>query len=183
MRRPKKDEYSPFHAAYIRLLPPKGTALSLLKKTFRETSALLSDLPEEAGEYTYSEGKWTIKQVLMHLTDAERVFACRALWFMRADRAPLPGFNQDFWMEYADVSKRTVKDLLKEWKTVRDNTIHLVSNCSDEQSLQTGTAGNFKVSARACFYIIIGHHLHHLEVLKERYLSVSDAAPSPDSSM
>jgi len=183
MRRPKKDEYSPFHATYIKALPAKGSAAGLLRKTFRETAQLLSDLPEEMGSYAYAEGKWNIKQVLIHLTDTERVFAHRALWFMRNDRAALPGFNQDFWMEYADVSDRTVKDLMKEWKVVRENTIHLISQCSEKQSQHAGTAGNFKVSARACFYIIIGHHLHHLEILKERYLSVSDAAPSPDSSM
>ena len=171
MRRPKKNEYSPFHATYIKALPPRGTALSLLKKTFKETQELLAKLPEGKGDFAYEAGKWTIKQLIIHLIDTERVFAHRAMWFMRGDRAGLPGFNQDFWMEYADVSNRSIKDLLKEWKAVRDNTIFLHNQCTDEQAQNIGTAGNWKSSARAYFYIIIGHHLHHLAVLKERYLS------------
>jgi hypothetical protein len=98
------------------------------------------------------------------------VFAMRTLWFMRGDRAPLPGFNQDFWMEYADVSNRSIKSLLKEWKAVRDNTLMLLEQCSEAQSKQTGQASNHRFSVRAMFYIIVGHNLHHLKVFKERYV-------------
>lgn len=171
MLRPKKSEYSPFHATYIAALPPRGTAASLLKKTFRETQQLLLSLPPEKADYAYEPGKWTIRQMVMHLIDSERVFALRALWFMRGDRASLPGFNQDFWMEQVDVSNRSLKDLLKEWKAVRDNTLFLLNQCTKEQEKFLGMASNFKVSVRAMFYIIVGHHLHHMGVLKERYLN------------
>ena len=170
MKRPKKDEYAPFHATYINVLPPRGTAQVLLKKTWKETQELFGHLTEEQGNYAYAEGKWTVKQVLIHMIDTERVFAFRALWFMRGDRAPLPGFNQDFWMEYSDVSNRTIKDLLKEFKMVRDHTLLLLKQCTEAQSKQTGTASNFKFSVRAYFYIMAGHHIHHLNVFKEKYV-------------
>lgn len=169
MKRPKKGEYAPFHETYLKCLPPRGTAQSLLKSSWRDTVQLLGKLPEEQGDYAYAEGKWTVKQLIMHMIDTERVFAFRTLSFMRADRIGLPGFNQDFWMEQVDVSKRTIQDLLKEWKAVRDNTLFLLKQCTEEQSKFLGTASNWKVSVRAYFYVIIGHHLHHMQVLREKY--------------
>jgi uncharacterized damage-inducible protein DinB len=169
MKRPKKGEYAPFHETYLGCLPPRGTAQSLLKKTLRDTSQRLSQLTEEQANSAYAPGKWTVKQVLMHVIDTERVFAYRTLSFMRGDRIALPGFHQDLWMENVDVTQRSIKDLLKEWKTVRDNTLFLLSQCTEEQSKFVGTASNWKVSVRAYFYIIVGHHLHHDQVLREKY--------------
>ena len=171
MKRPKKGEYAPFHESYLKVLPPRGTAQRLLKSTFKEAQQLLGNLPEAMGDHTYAQGRWTIKQVLMHLIDFERVFAFRILSFMRADRVALPGFNQDFWMEEADVSQRTIADLFKEWKTVRDNTLFLLQHCTEGQSAFIGTASGWKVSPRALFYIIAGHHIHHLNLLRDKYLS------------
>jgi len=170
MKRPRTDEYAPFHSTYIKILPPRVSAKKLLTQTWKETLLLFDNLPEEMGDYSYEPGKWSIKQLLIHMIDTERVFAFRILWFMRGDRASLPGFNQDFWMEYADVSDRSIKSLLKEWKLVRDHTLFLLNNCTEDQSLRTGNASGFKFSVRAYFYIIAGHHLHHLAIYKERYL-------------
>ena len=170
MKRPKKGEYAPFHGTYLSCVPPRGSAKSLLKNSFKEVQQLLGGLPESMGDHAYEPGKWTIKQLLMHMIDTERVFAYRTLSFMRADRIALPGFNQDHWMEEVDVSNRSIKDLLKEWKAVRDNTIFLCQQCSEEQSKFIGTASNWKVSVRAYFFIIIGHYLHHEKILRERYL-------------
>lgn len=169
IKRPKKGEYAPFHETYLKCLPPRGTAKTLLKKSWRDAVSLLGGLPEETGNYAYEPGKWTIKQMIMHLIDTERVFSFRLLSFMRADRIALPGFNQDFWMEEVQVTDRTIKDLLKEWKAVRDNTLFLLAQCTEPQSRYVGMASNWKVSVRAYFYIIIGHQLHHMQVLKERY--------------
>lgn len=174
MKRPKKGEFAPFYEGYLNTVPPRGTVVSLLKKTIREAQQLLLSLPEEQGNFAYEPGKWTLKQVLIHLIDAERVFAFRALWGIRGDRAGLPGFNQDFWMEEAPVDQRSIKDLLKEWKAVRENTIALATQCSEEQSKFLLIASNWKVSVRALFFIIIGHHLHHLKVLEERYLAAGE---------
>lgn len=171
MKRPKKGEYAPFHETYLKVVPARGTAQSLLKKTFKEIQQLLAGLPEEMGDYAYAPGKWTIKQMLIHLIDAERVFAYRTLSFMRGDRIALPGFNQDIWMEDVDASKRSMKDLLKEWKVVRDNTLFLLAQCTEEQSKFLGTASGWKMTPRALFFVIIGHQIHHMNVLKERYLS------------
>jgi hypothetical protein len=170
MKRPKKGEFAPFQEGYLKAVPTRGSLESLLKKTFKETQALLLALPPEKGDYAYAEGKWTIKELLIHMIDTERVFAFRALWFMRGDRAPLPGFNQDQWMEQVDVQQRSIKDLLKEWKAVRDNSLFLARQCKEAQSTFMGTASNWKVSTRTMFFIIVGHHLHHLNILKERYL-------------
>ncbi|MFN0036369.1 MAG: DinB family protein [Saprospiraceae bacterium] len=170
MKRPKKGEFADFYQGYLNAVPARGTAQGLLKKTFKEAQQLLAQLPEEQGNHAYEPGKWTIKQVLIHLIDAERVFAFRALWGIRGDRAPLPGFNQDFWMEEAKVDERNIKDLLKEWKTVRDGTLALAAQCTEEQSKFLLTASNWKVSVRALFFIIIGHQMHHIRVLRERYL-------------
>lgn len=170
MKRPKKGEYAPFHETYLKVVPPRGTAQSLLKKTFKEGQQLFGGLPEEMGDFAYEPGKWSIKQMLIHLVDAERVFAYRTLSFMRGDRIALPGFNQDIWMEEVDVSRRTIKDLLKEWKVVRDNTLFLLAQCTEAQSTFLGTASGWKVTPRAMFYVIVGHQVHHMNVLKERYL-------------
>lgn len=170
MKRPKKDEHAPFHENYLKHVPVRGSAQRLLIRTFKDIQTMLRPLPEEKGDYRYAEGKWTIKEMLMHLIDSERVFSYRILSFMRGDRIPLPGFNQDIWMEQVDVSGRTIKDLLKEWKAVRDNTQFLLKQCSEEQSRFIGMASNWKVSVRAYFFVIIGHQLHHMEVLRERYL-------------
>lgn len=175
MKRPKKGEYAPFHETYLKTVPPRKAVLGMLRSSFRETQQLLNALPEEMGDFAYAPGKWTIKQMLMHLIDTERVFAFRTLSFMRADRIGLPGFNQDFWMEQVDVSERSIKDLLKEWKVVRDNTIFLCQQCTEEQSMFMGIASNWKASVRAYFFIILGHHLHHLEVLKSRYLKSDES--------
>lgn len=170
MKRPKKSEYSPFHATYINCVPARGSVKSLMKRHFKELQQLLGNLPESMGDHRYAPEKWSIKEMLLHMVDTERVFAHRALWFMRGDRAPLPGFNQDHWMENIEVRHRTIKDLLKEWKTVRDNTLTLLEQCTEEQSKFTGTASNWPTTVRAYFYIILGHQLHHTQVLKERYL-------------
>ena len=170
MKRPKKGEYAPFHENYLKHVPARGTAKSLLKSSFRDIQKLLGSLPEEMGDHRYEPGKWTIKEMLMHMIDTERVFSYRILSFMRGDRIALPGFNQDIWMEEVDVSQRSIKDLLKEWKAVRDNTLFLHDQCSEAQSQFTGTASNWKVSVRAYFFVVIGHQLHHVAVLQEKYL-------------
>ncbi len=178
MKRPKKGEYAPAHEIYLHALPARGTAQSLLKKTMRETQQLLAGLTPEQGNHAYAPGKWTIKQLLIHLVDTERVFAYRILSFMRADRIALPGFNQDVWMEQVDVSERSLKSLMQEWKAVRDNTLFLLAQCTEAQSKFVGTASNWPVSVRAYFFIIAGHHLHHLNILRERYLSTHPISTS-----
>jgi hypothetical protein len=169
MKRPKKGEFAPFHETYLKALPSRGTAKSLLKNTMKELNSLVGNLTDEQANYRYEPGKWSIKEMLMHMIDTERVFAYRTLSFMRRDPIALPGFHQDLWMDNVDVANRSIKDLLKEFKTVRDNTLNLLAQCTEEQSRYTGTASNWKTSVRAYFYIIPGHQLHHMKVLREKY--------------
>ncbi|MFN0013534.1 MAG: DinB family protein [Saprospiraceae bacterium] len=178
MKRPKKGEYAPMHGTYLSELPKRGSALSLLRKTFRESRELLGSLPDTTGNFRYMPDKWTLKQVIAHLIDFERVFAFRILSFMRADRIGLPGFNQDFWMEEVDVSGRSIKDLLNEWKPVRDNTIFLLRQCTEKQATFLGTASGLKCTPRALFFVLIGHHIHHLRTLRELYLNQKDSTRS-----
>ncbi|MFN4080113.1 MAG: DinB family protein [Saprospiraceae bacterium] len=170
MQRPKKNEYAPFHAAYLQLLPPRSGARTLLRKGFREARDLLLSIPESKGDYAYAPGKWTVKQVIMHLIDTERVFAYRILCFLRKDRIALPGFNQNFWAEEYAVEGRSIRSLLQEWKVVRDNTLFLLEQCTPDREAFVGTASGLPVSARAYFYVIAGHQISHLNTLKERYL-------------
>jgi uncharacterized damage-inducible protein DinB len=170
IKRPKKGEYAPFHENYLQHVPRRGTLEGLLKKTFREMQAIMLAIPENKADYAYAPGKWTLRQLLMHMIDTERVFAFRALWFMRGDRAPQPGFNQDMWMEQVQVSDRSIRDLMKEWKAVRNNSLYLARQCSEAQSTFKGTASNWQVSTRTMFFVIIGHQLHHQRILEERYL-------------
>ncbi len=166
--RPKKGEFAPFHENYLNAVP-KGNIQVLLRKTMKETQAAFAKFPPETHDRAYAEGKWTLKQKLAHMIDTERVFGFRALWFAKKDRQPQPGFNQDDWMEQTDVTDRTLADLLKEFKAARENTIYIVKNITDEQSKFIGTASNWQVSARTMVFCIVGHNIHHLNLLRDRY--------------
>lgn len=170
MQRPKKDEYAPHFQHYIAYIPPRLAVRTLLTRTMKEAKELFGQMPEEKGDWAYEPGKWTTKELMVHLIDTERVFAYRILTFMRGDRIALPGFHQDLWMEQSNAAHRNIKDLLKEWKTVRDNTLFLLEQITEEQSRFVGTAGNWKATPRALFFIIAGHQLHHHQVFREKYL-------------
>jgi uncharacterized damage-inducible protein DinB len=180
MQRPKKGEYAPYYETYTKQVPPRLSAKSLLNSTMRESRSLFGAIPEAQGNWRYAPGKWSVKEMLVHLIDTERVFAYRILSFMRGDRIALPGFHQELWMEQSNAESRTIKDLLKEWKAVRDNTLFLLAQITEEQSRFVGTASNWQVTPRAMFFIIIGHHMHHLKVFREQYLpGVSPASSLP----
>ncbi len=181
MKRPKKGEYAPLHEPYLKQLPPRQGAKRLLQHTFSETVRLLGSLPPEMEDYRYAPEKWSIKQVVVHLMDFERVMAFRILSFMRGDRIALPGFHPLVWMEQVDVSNRTLRRLLQEWKAVRANTLYLLQQCTEEQSRFSGMASGRRSTPRALFFIIAGHHLHHLNTLKRLYLSPSAISPESTS--
>ena len=123
--------------------------------------------PEKA-MYAYADGKWTIKQVLGHMADTERVFAFRALCFSR-ESVSLPSFDQDVYMQKAAFNSRSLDDIAGEYKTVREATVYLFNSMTEGQWLQKGTASGSPVSVRALAYMIVGHEMHHLKILKERY--------------
>lgn len=170
LARPDRSEYPEYYHRYVGLVP-EGDIVRTLRSEFEETRRLLSPLPETRGAFRYEPGKWSVKEVVGHLSDSERVFAYRCLRFARADRTPLPGFEQDGYVVHGGFDARTLGDLLEEFGAVREATIRLAAGLDPEAGARRGTASEWVVSARAFLYIIAGHELHHRRVLVERYLA------------
>lgn len=145
----------------------------LMEAFKNETSAfikLLDSIPSSKYDHRYAEGKWTIKEVLQHIIDAERVFAYRALRFARKDSTPLPGFDEKIFALNAKTDKRNWNDMVEEFKSVRRSSEQLFDSFDDEQLNAVGTASNASNYVLGFGYIIIGHSLHHMKIIKERYL-------------
>jgi uncharacterized damage-inducible protein DinB len=168
--KPEAGEYSPYAASYISLLPNDGLVLKHLKENLKATGDFILSLSEEKLDFRYSEGKWTIKEILVHLSDDERIYAYRALRFARNDPTELPGFEQDRFAFYSGANSRGIRDILKEFATVRKATISLFKSLDDEALMRTGVADGNSVSVRALAYHIAGHELRHVRIIKERYL-------------
>lgn len=167
---PNPDEFAPFYAGYINKAAETGDVLQTLAQLKNSTFEFFATLPDDKADYAYAEGKWTIKQVLSHMIDAERVFAFRVLCFSRSDNTPLPGFDENAYVDQTDLSGRTLYDLTVEFKTLREANLFLFRSVTDEQSLYKGMANGKLVSVRALLYITAGHELHHINIIKERYL-------------
>ena len=165
---PDSTEYAPYFGKYISLVA--GDVVAALEDQPRETLALLS-LSEEQGDYRYAPGKWSVKEMLGHMIDTERVFSYRALCFARNDQTPLASFEQDDYVRYGDFTDRRLSDLTEEFVCVRRSTVWLFRTLSAEAWMRLGVASGNPVSVRAIAYIIAGHELHHRTILKEKYLA------------
>lgn len=143
-------------------------ALKLNSKSF---SGLLSKIPKKKIDFAYAKGKWTVKEMLQHIIDTERVFCYRALRFARKDTTPLAGFDENSWASQAKVDKRKWEDLVKEFKALRKSTELLYSSLDRDQLLSEGTASNHTINVAALGFITAGHVEHHIKILKERYLA------------
>lgn len=170
IEKPQEGEYAPYTITYIGLLPDDGLVLKHLKDNLKATRDLILSLPEEKLTRRYAEGKWTIKEILVHLIDDERIYAYRALRFARNDKTELPGFEQDDYALESKANERRVKDILKEFATVRRSTISLFNNLDSKALTRAGVASGNVMSVRAAAYHIAGHELRHLNIIKERYL-------------
>jgi len=167
--RPNSDEYAPYYGTYISKVPDDGIdVVHHLMDQHHETVDALRKAKGK-GDYAYAEGKWTVKDVIEHVCDAERVFAYRALRIARGDTTPLPGFEQDDYVKTAQAGRRTMDDLLDELWSVRAATLSLAKHLPKEALTLRGTASGNPVSVRALLYIIAGHERHHLMLLRERY--------------
>lgn len=166
--RPAGDEYAPFYAGYIAQVPD-GEMLRFLETQLREVRSLLSTIPEGRGVHRYAEGKWSIKEVIGHVCDAERIFAYRMLRIARNDDTPLAGFDENKYVPAGRFDARTMASLVDEVVQVRDATMSLVRTLDAEMGARRGTASGKTVSARALVWIIAGHMAHHVAVLRERY--------------
>ncbi|MES2274480.1 MAG: DinB family protein [Bacteroidota bacterium] len=167
--KPLPGEYAPYYETYVSLVKTDNI-INLLTKLQDSTFNFFNNLPADKAEYAYADGKWTIKQVVGHLIDAERVFAYRLFCFSRGDKSSLPSFDENSYVENGGFNKRSLLNLIEEFKTVRAANIYLLKSISNEQSVIVGTASNVPVSVRALAYIMAGHELHHLRIINERYL-------------
>ncbi|MBE1443971.1 DinB family protein [Paenibacillus sp. OAS669] len=168
-QRPASSEYAPYYGTYIQLVPAEGDLIQILEDQLQRTSAFLSGLTEEQGNYRYAEGKWSVKEVIGHITDNERIMSYRLLRIARGDTTPLPGYDQDTMMEGSPFQHCTLAYLLEDFKAVRQATLTLLRSLTEEAWRREGTASDCVISARALACVIIGHELHHLQVLRDRY--------------
>ena len=169
MARPRSDEYNPYYSKYISMVPDDDLTIEKqLAVQHHETTDILRKAKAK-GDYAYEAGKWTVKEVIGHIADSERVFAYRALRFARGDSTELPGFDQDVFMAGSNFKTRTMDDLLEELWSVRAATLSLAKSLPESVMSRQGKASGNPVTVRALLYIIAGHELHHLAVLKERY--------------
>jgi len=169
MRRPETDEYAPYYYTYVSLIANDGVLAELNEQT-EGLRAAVAGLPEERGSYAYAEGKWTIKEVLSHLIDGERIFAYRILRISRGDETPIEGFEQDDYIATSNANGRSFENLIGEFALQRQANLILVNNIDDATAKLMGTASGKPVSVRALTYIMAGHVKHHLRILNERYL-------------
>jgi hypothetical protein len=167
--RPQADEHLEYYSRYIAQVPD-GDLLSMLRDQAIDTVALLRGVPREREDHAYAPGKWTIKEVVGHVTDAERVFAYRALTFARSPGSSLPGFDENAWVPGGNFAARTLADLVEEFQVVRAATVQLARHFDDETLKCRGIANGHEISVRALLYIIAGHERHHVALLRERYL-------------
>ncbi|MCI0491227.1 MAG: DinB family protein [Blastocatellia bacterium] len=167
--RPDTSEYAPYYERYISLVP-EGDIIALLSRQLEETLDLLRGISDAKAQYRYAPDKWSIKEVIGHIIDSERIFAYRALRFARNDGAPLAGFEQDGYVRYGGFDGREMADLLEEFEHVRRANIHMLRSFDDRGWERRGTASEAEVSVKALAYIIAGHERHHVRVLKTRYL-------------
>lgn len=155
---------------YIGLLPDDGLVLQPLLDNLKATTEFALSLSEEKLAYRYAEGKWTIKEILAHVVDDERIYAYRALRFAHNDRTELPGFEQDAYALHSGANGRDVKDILREFAAVRHATIALFEGLGEKALTRMGVASGNVMSVRAVAYHIAGHEMRHVQITRERYL-------------
>jgi uncharacterized damage-inducible protein DinB len=167
MNRPNAEDCAPFYGKYIALVND-DPILETLEKLKTSTYDFFCSLTDEQANYAYAEGKWTIKEVVGHLTDAERTFAYRAFAFSRG-QGELPGFDENEYVETATFNTRTLQDLAAEFKAVRKANLYMLRSLTEDQLNIVGVANGNNVKVNSILYIMAGHELHHLNILKQRY--------------
>ena len=169
MERPKQNEYAPYYEIYIRHLVGDDI-ITILTNQLERTVNFFKSINEDKSNYAYAEGKWSIKEVLGHIIDNERVFSYRALCIARGEQQQLPGFEQDDYVKTAHFNKRALSSLVDDYKYTREADIALFKSFDEESIGRWGIASNNKVTVRAIMFIIAGHEEHHINTLKDKYL-------------
>lgn len=169
MQRPRADEYGPYYRAYVERVPD-GDVLETLARQGEETSRLLAAVPREREGFRYREGKWSVRELVGHLVDCERIFCVRALAFARGDRTELPGFDENEYVAQADFDRRPLASLAEELRSVRGATLAFFRSVTPQTEARRGVANGVSFTVRSVPYVLAGHELHHVGVLRERYL-------------
>lgn len=172
IQKPLPGEHISYILTYIDRVPDDGLLLQHLRDNALALKALVADLPDKKLSVPCSEGEWTIKEILVHVIDTERIFSYRALRFARNDSTELAGFGQDAYVANAGANARSIDNILEEFAAVRAATIALFNSLSEEAFTRSGLASGHNLSVRAAAYQIAGHELHHVESIKENYLQV-----------
>ncbi|PCJ82511.1 MAG: DNA damage-inducible protein DinB [Bacteroidetes bacterium] len=167
---PSKNEYPVYAEMYMKLVTQDGSLIEQLKASFEKTKALINGFSNEKLDYRYQKNKWSIKEVLVHIIDDERIYGYRALSFARNDKTNLPGFEQDDYSLNADTFERTIENIMEEYEAVRLATMTLFNGLSDRALKRVGIANKNQASARALGYHILGHELHHIKIIEDKYL-------------
>ncbi len=167
--RPQLGEYAPYYDRYISLIP-SDDILATLRDQRRQMLLLLSGRTEADGDLRYAPEKWSLKEVLGHINDTERILSYRALRIARGDQTPIEGFEQDDYVRNGSFTQRPLADLIEDYIAVRRATISLFRNLDDPAWTRRGVANKNEVTVRALAYIIAGHELHHRRILEEKYL-------------
>jgi hypothetical protein len=168
MKKPNKDEYALFYHTYVEKTPD-GDIVKSMNKQITEVKRIFKNVSKKQSEYRYSPDKWSVKEVLGHIIEAERVLSYRMLRFARNDGKDLHGFDENEYIRQANYSEIKLADLVEEFCALRASNVMMLKNFSEAMSLRTGTANGNKFSVRALAYVMYGHVNHHLKILKERY--------------
>ena len=167
--RPQSGEYGSYYEGYIQRVPEGSDIFALLSRQPDDLRTLLQSVPDEQANTHPAPGEWSVKEVLGHICDGERVFGYRALRFARSDSTPLPGFEQNDYVRATDFNARTLTDLIEEFTFLRRANIVCFKPLTDDELMRRGTASNNPFSVRALLYVMIGHVMHHIESLKTDY--------------
>jgi len=169
---PKQSEYPSYANMYMNYTVKDGSLIKQLKQSVKTTLELIKPLSEKELNFRYQKDKWSIKDILVHIIDDERIYCYRALAFARNDKTNFPGFEQDYYANFADTDNRSIENILAEYEAVRTATTTLFEGFSETALKRIGTANGNNTSVRALGYHILGHELHHIEVIKKHYLNV-----------
>jgi hypothetical protein len=167
--RPNEGDYNPFYSSYVNLVPEEDL-VSALHTSIQELHDALETIPIEKADHAYAEGKWTVKELLQHIIDTERVFSYRAMAFARGEQQSLPGFDENAYAAHALVSHRHLNEMKEELMMLRRSVYLMYKGFAESSMTNRGLANNNPVTVLALGYIIIGHVRHHIHILQERYL-------------
>lgn len=170
--RPEGTEYNEYYRRYIDLVP-QGNIVAIMAEEMDTTQALLASVTREQEEFRYAPGKWSLREVVGHLMDTERVFAFRALWFARGAREEMAGMDQNAWAETSSAGRRPLRELAREWAALREANTYLFGSFDAETGLRRGVASGYEVTVRALPWMIVGHELHHRTLIQRDYLGLT----------